>query len=450
MDNLIPSLYYSYGEYVNKKKMIPNGTDGLLPVQRRLLLTAHLIAKNKFVKTVKVLGEMAAKFHPYSLAEGTASWAVLNNVLDGSGQWGMIRGTKRIGAAAPRYTSVRANKLIEKLCFTNINHVVWEEDEMDKEPKILPTMLPICLFVKYELSTIAFGFKPEIPTYTIPDLIDRLLYLLDKGPKKVIKPNVIGCEIISGDEECEKLLTTGSGKIELKGKYKVDNKKQCVYVYGWSPRIKFEVLWNRLNNYKNWKLVTSNFIGYVDQTGDEDDTGDKFQEKDPKIKIEVTRQKDKSKIFRRLVETMESRMVFSHNYSIIAYTDRVEFVGVDTMLLNAYNNYRKSLETFLNYSVEETKNKILELQLIQKLKPYLANVMKKNEVPYDESCKTLSELSKIEVDEVKRILDKYKIRKLLVISTDISEYQKHLQIYENGLNNLDNLCIDGYMALKDS
>ena len=48
---LVPKYYSEYVDYVNTRKMIPNMVDGLLPVQKRILLTLHTIAKNKYEKT---------------------------------------------------------------------------------------------------------------------------------------------------------------------------------------------------------------------------------------------------------------------------------------------------------------------------------------------------------------------------------------------------------------
>ena len=52
MDNNLPKLYRDYGEYSNYRNF-PLDIDGLKPVERRVLLSAFKIAKNKFVKSIK-------------------------------------------------------------------------------------------------------------------------------------------------------------------------------------------------------------------------------------------------------------------------------------------------------------------------------------------------------------------------------------------------------------
>ena len=49
MDRLIKRLYKSYGAYVNQFRSFPLDIDGLKPVERRVLLSAYQIARDKFV-----------------------------------------------------------------------------------------------------------------------------------------------------------------------------------------------------------------------------------------------------------------------------------------------------------------------------------------------------------------------------------------------------------------
>jgi DNA gyrase/topoisomerase IV subunit A len=49
MDTLVPNSYRKYGKYVNSFRSFPLKEDGLKPVERRLLLTTHLIAREKHV-----------------------------------------------------------------------------------------------------------------------------------------------------------------------------------------------------------------------------------------------------------------------------------------------------------------------------------------------------------------------------------------------------------------
>ncbi|MCK5018613.1 MAG: hypothetical protein KAS32_16250, partial [Candidatus Peribacteraceae bacterium] len=309
MDKLVPALYSSYGNYVIKAKMIPNIIDGLLPVQKRILLAAHTIARTSFVKTAKILGETMARWHPHAEAVGTVVWCVHNGFMIGDGQWGSKFGQEEIGCAAARYTSVKANPLIEELAFKLVKHVDWVAEEVDPEPVVLPTMIPFCLMTQYEVSSIAFGFRTDIPNYNPKDLIKRLQYLLGKRKKITIKPNPIGCTIMSNNKTCEELLTKGKGTLELQGNFDVDEKNKCVYVYGWNPRIKFKTLFERIDRYNKYGLISNGDIGYIDES--DIDTG-------TQIKFEVAKQRNTGPIFDKLVEAVTESLKVSLNYNIIA------------------------------------------------------------------------------------------------------------------------------------
>ena len=50
MDSLVPKMYKTYGSYVNSFRSFPLKDDGCKPVERRVLLSAYEIAREKFVK----------------------------------------------------------------------------------------------------------------------------------------------------------------------------------------------------------------------------------------------------------------------------------------------------------------------------------------------------------------------------------------------------------------
>ena len=49
MDKLVPQAYRKYGLYVNNFRSFPLKDDGLKPVERRMLLTSYMVAREKFV-----------------------------------------------------------------------------------------------------------------------------------------------------------------------------------------------------------------------------------------------------------------------------------------------------------------------------------------------------------------------------------------------------------------
>lgn len=439
MEKLIPQYYREYGMYSNTRKMLPSIIDGLLPVQRRILLTAHTIAKNKYVKTAKILGECMARWHPHSEAKGTAVWAVQNKFADGDGQWGSNIGIDSEGAAAPRYTSMKANKFIEELAFKYVNYVKWEIDESDPEPVAIPTMIPFCLMALSELSSIAFGFKTDIPCYELSDLILRLLYLKDIGDKVIIRPKATGCKVLSSDEDCEKLLMGGTGKISVQGEYIINEAKRCVIIKGWSPRQVFETsLLNRIDKYKDWGLLSNGDIGYND-----DSTGDVGTT----VTFDVAKSRNKDKVFERMCEAIPEVLKNTISFNMYVVDDgSVKISSVDEMLLRAYSCYSDAFKNYLNKSIEALDVEIEDLKTIKKIRPHVSSATK-NLASVDEICNILSKKSHCDKVSIQRVMSKYKIRKLISVSLDIDELEEKKEKFVKGLENSEKLCIDKYQKI---
>jgi hypothetical protein len=64
MDRILPKLYRDYGLYSNYRNF-PLAIDGLKPVERRVLLSAYKIARNKLVKSRQVDAYTIGHYHPH-------------------------------------------------------------------------------------------------------------------------------------------------------------------------------------------------------------------------------------------------------------------------------------------------------------------------------------------------------------------------------------------------
>ncbi len=439
METLIPEFYKNYGVYVNTSKMLPSIIDGTIPVWRRLLLGAHTVARREFVKTATVFGHVIGHWHPHSEAiQGTAEILVQNGFLDGKGNWGTTIGIEPIGCAAPRYTGLKMNELIEEIAFKYVQDVEWIEDELDPEPLILPSMIPLCLFPKYEFNMIGFGFKTEIPNYKLSSLIYRLLYLLKKGNKVVIKPNIEGCEITSSNEVLEKLLNTpGKHTITIKGSYIEDPKNFRVYVTGWNPRSNFSNIFKKIDSYKKQNLLSRGDISFIDESTDSVGT---------KIRFEVSKSRNREKFYNQLVDAIKNILSATISFNIYAVASQeVVSTSVDEMLLLAYKNFTSVLERHFNKRIDEVKELISELKVIEKIKPHLHKVFSLPSI--DEMISKLSTLTNIETKLIELVLSKYKIKKLMTIGTDISELNTELNSLKDNLEHVDDFAITCYKDL---
>lgn len=65
MKNIVTSLYADYGRYIDAFRHIPKDIDVLKPVERRILLSVHQVARNKFEKSAKIIGTCIGNYHPH-------------------------------------------------------------------------------------------------------------------------------------------------------------------------------------------------------------------------------------------------------------------------------------------------------------------------------------------------------------------------------------------------
>jgi DNA gyrase/topoisomerase IV subunit A len=308
----------------------------------------------------------------------------------------------------------------------------------EEEPEVLPTMIPLCFLPKYETVSIAFGLRTEIPTYDLKDLKKRLLYLIKQGKKVVISPKMVGCKVLSTDNELESFLKGELKVIKGTGIYEIDELNKRVYIKGWNPRQTFPTLLKKIDSYKGWNILGS--VSYIDESNDEDHTC---------IRLEVCRGRNINEYFDKLKESVIECLKFENNYNIACVDRSGEIVqpSIDVMLLNTYMFYKEIVKIHLTDNIKQLNDKIVELDIISRIRPHLSVVSIKNK-PEDDLISELSKLSNIsDIGLLKKIMDKFKIRKLLSISTDITSIKNEITTLTNNLNNIDDFVVNQYKEL---
>ena len=103
--------FLDYASYVIRDRAIPKLSDGLKPVQRRILWAMHESDDGRFTKVANVRGD-ATKYHPHGDASIDAALVVLANkryLIEGQGNFGNLHTGDP--AAAPRYIECRLTEL---------------------------------------------------------------------------------------------------------------------------------------------------------------------------------------------------------------------------------------------------------------------------------------------------------------------------------------------------
>jgi topoisomerase-4 subunit A len=206
--------FLDYAAYVIRDRAIPHLTDGLKPVQRRILWALHRLDDGRFMKVNTVVGE-AMKIHPHGDASiGDALIGLTNKryLIEGQGNFGNIY-TGDI-AAAPRYIECRLTELARTEVFNDeITDVIPTYDGRGKEPVTLPVKLPLLLMLGTE--GIAVGMSSRILPHNFPELLEAQIAILKKQPFKLLP------DFQTGGLMDAREYRDGTGQIKVRAKLKI-------------------------------------------------------------------------------------------------------------------------------------------------------------------------------------------------------------------------------------
>ena len=227
--------YIDYAMSVIVSRAIPDGRDGLKPVQRRVLYSLQSLGVTPDKKTKKcatIVGECMGKFHPHgdssiygALVYMGQSWSMRHVLVDKQGNFGSDDGDS---PAAMRYTEAKMSKLAgEMLAGINKDTVDFMpnfSNEYD-EPTVLPAKFPN--LIVNGATGIAVGMATNIPPHNLREVIRAVDLIIDNRIKdqettledimKVIPgPDFPTGGIILGHKGIEEAYRTGRGKIKLR------------------------------------------------------------------------------------------------------------------------------------------------------------------------------------------------------------------------------------------
>jgi DNA gyrase/topoisomerase IV subunit A len=140
----VDTSFLQYASYVIRDRAIPNLSDGLKPVQRRILWSLHEKDDGRFIKVATISGH-CAQYHPHGEAAISDALVVLTNkryLIEGQGNFGNIYTGDP--AAAARYIECRLTELARTELFNDeLTEFVPSYDGRNKEPVSLPSKLPV-------------------------------------------------------------------------------------------------------------------------------------------------------------------------------------------------------------------------------------------------------------------------------------------------------------------
>lgn len=236
LQNFAQDAYLNYSMSVIRDRALPSVSDGMKPVQRRIIYAMAKLGINfkaKHVKSARTVGEVLGKYHPHGDSACYEAMVLMAQpfsyrypLIDGQGNWGDVEDPKSF--AAMRYTEARLSAQAE-LLLEDLNQgcVEWMPnfDGSAEEPKALPARVPNILL--NGTMGIAVGMATDIPPHNLNELVKAAIYLLDHPEAKVkdllkyVKgPDYpCGADIITPPAELQKIYETGKGTIRSRAVY---------------------------------------------------------------------------------------------------------------------------------------------------------------------------------------------------------------------------------------
>ncbi|MBP5301560.1 MAG: DNA gyrase subunit A [Bacilli bacterium] len=444
----VKKLFLDYSMSVIVARAIPSVSDGLKPVQRRIIYSMYLSGRTHdkpFVKSVRAVGDTLGRFHPHgdssvygAMVRLAQPFSMRYPLIDGHGNFGSLDGDE---AAAYRYTEVRLTKLSSQLVRDiefDVVKFMSNYDGMNQEPVELPARFPNLLV--NGSSGIAVGMATNIPPHNLTETIDAVIALA-KNPNLTINeimqylhgPDFPTGGIILGIAGIKRAYETGTGSIIIRSKYhfEQDNKKKVIVI----DEIPYGV--NKAELVKSISLLAKETIDGITKINDESNI------KGIRIAIHIRVDCIPEIILNKLFSLTKLQTSFSiiflclkHNIPKImpiktilnSYLDhQIEVITKRTLFLKNRDNHRKNIINGLFIAIKNINNVIKIIS---------------SGTTFEEIEQQLSKTYNLSNEQIQAILS-MTLKRLSGLEQEklleeLSDIKERLLSYENILKNRDN------------
>ncbi len=223
LSGMYKDWFLDYASYVILERAVPSVSDGLKPVQRRILHAMKELDDGRYNKVANIIGH-TMKYHPHgdtSIGDALVQLGQKDLLIDTQGNWGNI--LTGDSAAAPRYIEARPSRFAHEILY-NPKTTTWKTsyDGRNREPLSLPVKFPLLLAQGVE--GIAVGLASKILPHNFIELIDASIAWL-KGQQPDILP-----DFPSGGFADFSKYNGGrrSGKVRIRARINIRDKKTLV------------------------------------------------------------------------------------------------------------------------------------------------------------------------------------------------------------------------------
>lgn len=348
LEDVMGDRFGRYSKYIIQERALPDIRDGLKPVQRRILFAMNKDGntfEKAFRKSAKSVGNIMGFFHPHgdisiyeAMVRMSQDWKLREILIEMHGNNGSMDGDP---PAAMRYTEARLSELSGEL-LKDIEketvELVWNFDDSEKEPTVLPAKFPNLLV--NGSTGISAGYATEIPPHNLAEVIDGTIYLIDHPNaslsqlmKYIPGPDFPTGGILQGAKELAQAYETGRGKVILRSKTFIENikgNKQQIVI----NEIPYEV--NKANLVRKIDEIRINkkIDGIAEVRDESDRTG-------LQIVVELKKDANAEGILNYLFKNTELQI--NYNFNMVAIDQkRPQQVGLKN-ILSSYIQHRKEV-----------------------------------------------------------------------------------------------------------
>ncbi len=382
LEDVMGDRFGRYSKYIIQERALPDIRDGLKPVQRRILFAMNQDGNTfdkAFRKSAKSVGNIMGNFHPHgdssiyeAMVRMSQDWKLRDVLIEMHGNNGSMDGDP---PAAMRYTEARLSKLSGEL-LKDIEketvELVWNFDDTEKEPTVLPAGFPNLLV--NGSTGISAGYATEIPTHNLGEVIDGAIYLVDHPDASLEKlmsfipgPDFPTGGIIQGKNELKKAYATGKGKVIVRSVTEIEeikgNKEQIVIT-----EIPYEVnkalLVKRMDEVRLNKKVD----GIAEVRDESDRTG-------LRIVVELKKEANTKGILNYLLKNTDLQV--NYNFNMVAIDEKApRQVGLKKMLASYLAHRRLVISKRSQFDLEKYQKRQHIVEGLMKALSILDEVIK--------------------------------------------------------------------------
>lgn len=360
--------YLNYAMYVIMDRALPHISDGLKPVQRRIVYAmSELGLKNasKPKKSARTVGDVLGKYHPHgdracyeAMVLMAQPFSYRYPLIEGQGNWGSPDDPKSF--AAMRYTEAKLAQYSELLLAELGQGTTDWQDNFDgslKEPVHLPARIPNILL--NGTTGIAVGMATDIPPHNLREVIKGTIALI-RNPK-LSDEDVHGfipapdlptqAEIITPKEELLKIQRTGRGSYRMRAVYRVEKNKNDHEII--IEHLPYQISGSKVIS-QIAEQMTAKKLPFVSDVRDESD----HQHPTRIVIVLRSTRVDADAVMGHLFATTDLENSYRVNLNMIGADGRPQVKSIRQILLEWIEIRKQTITRRLNYHLDKIEKRL--------------------------------------------------------------------------------------------